>query len=57
VSVKIVDMEGRLVFNNEFKPTNNTKLPVTTNNLPAGTYAVSVYLDGEAVTKKITINR
>lgn len=57
IMVRMTDMQGRVVYANEFNSTTDKRLPITTENLPTGIYAVSVYLDGEVVTKKITINR
>jgi hypothetical protein len=55
-TVRIADMLGRVVYSNDFAP-NNTRIPVTVNNLSTGTYTVSIIIDGAEITKKITINR
>ncbi len=57
VTVRMTDMQGRVMINKEFNGTTDKKLPIAAENLPAGIYAVSVYIDGEVVTKKVTINR
>jgi PKD-like domain/Secretion system C-terminal sorting domain len=57
VSVVISDMQGRTVFTKDYPGAVNNRLPVTTDNLPAGIYAVTIHLDGETITKKITISR
>lgn len=57
VTVRMADMEGRIVYSNEFLSVANNKLQVRALNLPPGIYAVAIYIDGNAVTKKITINK
>jgi len=57
ISVKISDMEGRSVYSNEFGSTNDSKLSIITNNLPAGNYNATIYVDGAIVTRKLTISR
>lgn len=58
ISVKVIDMQGRIVYSNEFNETNNNKLMIATSGLPSGTYAASIYIDGNVlITKKITINK
>ena len=57
VTVKLYDMLGSVVYRNEFNTANNNKLSVSVNDLPNGTYAATIYLDGTLITKKITITR
>ncbi len=57
ISIKMTDMEGRVVYSNEFTGTVNNRVPVTTSNLPAGIYAISISVDGDVITKKLSINR
>ncbi len=57
VNVVMTDMQGRAVYSKDFQGTVNNKLPVIADNLPPGIYAVTIYIDGAAVTKKITINK
>jgi hypothetical protein len=54
ITVKLLDMQGRIVYSNSFEP-GNTHLPVSTANLPAGVYTVTISTDGSEVTKKVTI--
>ena len=55
VSVKLFDMQGRKVYNNDFTDAINKKIPIETNNLPPGTYIVTIYVNESAISKKITI--
>ena len=57
VSLKLYDMQGRIVYTNEYSSVKNNSLPVTTVNLPAGTYAASIYANGSVITKKLTITK
>ena len=53
--VKIIDMQGRLVYDNEYSGIGNSKVPVDAGNLPAGTYTVSVFINDVPYTGKIAI--
>ncbi len=55
--VQLADMQGRIVYSNEFNSTANNKLSVVSNNLTPGNYIVTVLVDGIPVTEKITITR
>ena len=57
VTVKLIDMQGREVYSNQFAGSGNDKLNIATNGLAAGVYAVSVITGGEVSTSKITISR
>ena len=57
IFVKIADMQGRVVYTKEFNAATNNKLAITTTNLPTGTYAATIYMDGAVITKKVTINK
>jgi hypothetical protein len=57
LSVKLADMQGRIVYNNEFNSTTNNKLSIATNNLPSGVYTITILVDGSPVTEKVTISR
>ena len=57
ISVKLFDMQGRIVYRNEFSSTMNNKLKIATDNLPSGTYTVSVIVEGVVSVNKITISR
>ncbi len=55
--VKILDMQGRIVYKNTFSNQYQDKIPVTTKDLAPGNYMVSLNLDGVEYTNKITIAR
>ena len=57
ISMKLYDMQGRVVYTNEYKLANKNRLPVATENLPAGTYAATIYVNGDNVTRKVTITK
>ena len=56
MTVKIADMEGRVVYNNTFGGANN-KLQVITNDLAPGTYTASIMVGTNVVNQKITITK
>ncbi len=56
VTMTILNMVGRAVYNNQWDAVNNT-IPVDLGNLPAGVYLGKIKVDGETVTQKITISR
>ena len=55
VSVKLFDMQGRIVYTNDFSNALSKKLAIETNNLPPGTYTVTIYVNESAISKKITV--
>ena len=57
VTVKLSDMTGRVVYNNDFTVSGNNKISIVTNQLPAGTYAASISANGKTITQKVTITR
>ncbi len=57
ISVKIVDMNGRIVYTNDFNATSGKKLKITTANLPPATYTVSVGVEGAVANNKITVTQ
>ena len=57
VGIKLADMQGRIVYSNEFAGTNNNKLSIAAGNLPTGIYALTILVDGKPVTEKVTISR
>lgn len=54
VIVKLLDMQGRVVYADQFTVVNNS-VPITTNNLPPGVYLASITVNGSVITQKITI--
>ncbi len=57
ISVKISDLEGRTVYQNEFANTNDNKLAIVTEHLAPGNYFATILVDGAILAKKITISR
>ncbi len=57
VVVKLLDMQGRLVYNNEFKTWNDNSVAISVNDLPSGIYSAYIEYDGELITEKITIDK
>ncbi|MEI8279369.1 MAG: T9SS type A sorting domain-containing protein, partial [Bacteroidota bacterium] len=57
ILVKILDVQGRTVFTNEFEGTNNNKVFVSTRNLSAGIYTATITINGVVFNKKVVINK
>ncbi len=57
ISVKLYDMLGREVYNNEFTGTINNKVSIAASELANGTYAATITANGKVVTQKVTITR
>jgi hypothetical protein len=57
ITVKVTDVQGRVVYTSQYSGTNNGTLQVATGNIAAGTYSVTISSDGFVVTKKITVVR
>ncbi len=57
VTIKLISMEGRTVYTNQFTPSNDNRISVPDINLPAGVYIVNVYFDEEMISQKLTINK
>jgi len=55
ITVKVVDIQGRVVYANEFNGASNGTLHITTDHIPPGNYTVSIYSDGFVATEKITV--
>ena len=55
--VKLVDMQGRLVYSNQFSRMTGNKISVDAGDLPTGTYTVSVFINDVPNTEKITITK
>ena len=56
VTVKLTSIQGREVYNRQFILSNDNRIAVATDKLPAGIYIANVYTDGnDLVTEKITI--
>ena len=57
IIVKLVDMQGKVVYNESFIGTNNKKVTIATHDLPNGTYMANVNLGGEIATQMVSINK
>lgn len=57
ILVKLADMQGRIVYSNEFNGTINNKLSVVGGDLPPGNYVLTVLANGSMLTDKVTITR
>jgi len=57
VTVRLFDVRGRVVYSSKFDNAVNKKLAITTDNLAAGTYNLSVVVGEHVVTRKVTIVR
>lgn len=55
VTVKLFDMQGRVVYQNEYANALNKRVQVETTNLSAGAYTVTIFVNDASVSKKITI--
>ena len=55
MTVKLSDIQGRMVYSQEFNGTTDNNLSVVTNGLPMGNYNVSVICNGNVLNKKVTI--
>jgi PKD-like domain/Secretion system C-terminal sorting domain len=56
ITVQLADMQGRVVYTNEFNG-SASQLAVVTDHLAAGIYVVSIHIDGDIINEKITIKR
>ncbi len=57
ISIKLMDMQGRLVYAHEFSGTSNNKLSINTANLANAVYLATILTDNCISYKKIIINR
>jgi hypothetical protein len=58
VTVKLMALDGREVYDQQFTATNDNELTIKTSDLPAGLYIASIYVDGSGViTQKVSIVR
>ena len=55
-NIKLIDMQGRIVYAHQFIVTDN-KASIQANNLPSGIYVVNIDINNNVVTKKITIDK
>jgi hypothetical protein len=56
VTIKLVDVQGRVVYNRQYSQPGS-KLAVVASHLPAGAYTINIMLDGTTISKKISITR
>ncbi len=57
VSVKLLNLEGKLVYDNRFTVGGSNSISIETKNLPAGTYIANIDIDGTLVSEKVTISK
>ena len=57
VTVKMTDIDGRTVYNQEFGKISNNKIHIKAGSLTPGNYTVSIISEEGSVTKKITISK
>ncbi len=57
VTVKIADMEGRIVFTNKYENVNGSSVKVNVSQLPNAVYLATITTDGNTANRKIIINR
>ncbi len=57
VTIKMYDMEGRVVYYTESASIVNNRMPVATQSLASGNYNAVITADGAVISKKITITR
>ena len=57
ITVKIVDMQGRQVYQNVFDGTSGKKVTVETTNLAPGNYVASIFIDGSVTVNQVTITK
>ena len=55
LSVKLFDMQGRMVYHNDYTNTIAKKVPVGSNELAPGTYTLTIYVNESIISKKVTI--
>ncbi len=57
VTIKITDIDGRIVYNREYSSTPTNKIQVKAANLNPGNYTVSIITSDGVVTKKLAISK
>jgi len=55
--VKLLNMEGRIVYTNQFDVTGKDRISIETKNLPEGNYIADIDIDGVVTSEKVTISR
>jgi len=56
-TVKLFDMQGRVVYERDFKSTTNNKVTIATQNLPDAVYTATIDLNGTVINRKVVINK
>ena len=57
VSVLLTDLEGRLVYSNQFAAANSTSIAIDGRQFPSGVYIATINCNGMMVNKKVVINK
>jgi hypothetical protein len=57
LTVTLYDVQGRVVYRNEFNNVNSNKVSIDAATLPAGNYAASIIVDGTIVSRKVSIGK
>ena len=57
LTVKIMALDGRTVYNKAYSGTANNKIAVRASDLASGDYLVNISSDEGTITKKITVSR
>jgi len=55
ISVKLFDVQGRMVYTNSYANASEKKIAVKAGNLAPGTYTVTISVNDNTVSKKVTI--
>ncbi len=56
ITINLMNMQGRVVYSNQFAVRNNT-VSIETNGLPPGVYVATMNIDGQIITQKVTITK
>ena len=57
VNVRLIDMQGRVVYSNEFDAVQNNKVSIDVTNLPNAIYTATIITDGAVTNKKVVVSR
>ncbi len=57
ITIKLADIDGRIVYNREFSKISNNKIQVKAGSLIPGNYTVSIISEDGVITKKVTISK
>ena len=57
VAVKLMDMQGRVVYNQKLNGNSTNVVTVNAGMLPSGTYMANIVVDGNVIVKKVNIDK